>query len=260
MVKTFKMEGNEIGKKNFTIRKHSVIDALRWLKKYSTAYKDIKICPSNLDWMENESAALLPTTTIFIDPQTTNTLNEDYGPSKQTNYDQSTTEPVFGFRPQNNAYVPGNTKDKMITEKLQQAAGRAGKSMNFPYISPQPVSEYDASICLFPKAFPWLFPGGQGDFYQYKEEHLTVQKWAKRLLLYEDGRFAKDKMWCFFVLDFITRRNNKTAGNYFVDGFFKEGPKTLQTLQESIANGDTSWLNRMAYWGQKVPGTSLSST
>ena len=54
--------------------------------------------------------------------------------------------------------------------------------------------------------------------------------------------------------------NNKTAGNYFVDGFFKEGPKTLQTLQESIANGDTSWLNRMAYWGQKVPGTYLSST
>ena len=31
--------------------------------------------------------------------------------------------------------------------------------MPWPYVSPEPVSEYDEDANLFPKAFPWLFPG-----------------------------------------------------------------------------------------------------
>ena len=48
----------------------------------------------------------------------------------------------------------------------------------------------------------------------------------------------------FFALDFDTRKKNQTSGAFFVDGFFKEGPKTLDQLQSEIANGNTQWLKK----------------
>ena len=40
------------------------------------------------------------------------------------------------------------------------------------------------------------------------------------------------------------------SGEFFVDGFFKEGPKTLQELQSEIAAGNTQWLERLCYYSQ----------
>jgi hypothetical protein len=56
-------------------------------------------------------------------------------------------------------------KDAFITNsfnKQQKPAIRSKKAtINFPYVSQTPVSEYDTNSGLFSKAFPWLFPGGR---------------------------------------------------------------------------------------------------
>ena len=59
----------------------------------------------------------------------------------------------------------------------------------------------------------------------------------------------------FFALDFATRKKNQMSGGYFVDGFFKEGPKTLEQLQSEIADGNTRWLERLCYYSQQVTGS-----
>ena len=43
----------------------------------------------------------------------------------------------------------------------------------------------------------------------------------------------------FFALDFASRGKNQISGAFFVDGFFKEGPKSLEQLQAEIAGGNT---------------------
>jgi hypothetical protein len=48
-------------------------------------------------------------------------------------------------------------------------------SLPWPYVSPDPVNEYDTTEKLFCKAFPWLFPGGVGDFNDYRD---TLQKFG----------------------------------------------------------------------------------
>jgi hypothetical protein len=48
--------------------------------------------------------------------------------------------------------------------------------------------------------FPWLSPGGIGDIQDHREFDMEVSEWAQHLLFYEDGRFAKDKLWCFFYV------------------------------------------------------------
>jgi hypothetical protein len=64
-------------------------------------------------------------------------------------------------------------KDSFLTESLQEATKQGNDQnkksiINFPYIHPLPVSEYDTKTGLFSKAFPWLFPGGRGDFNQFR--------------------------------------------------------------------------------------------
>ena len=75
------------------------------------------------------------------------------------------------------------------------------------------------------------------------------------MLLYKDGRFARDPMWSFFTLNYSSRRKNQSSGGYFVNGFFKDGPKTLDKLQENIASGDTSWIDCISYFSKSVKGS-----
>ena len=45
------------------------------------------------------------------------------------------------------------------------------------------------------------------------------------------------------------------SGGFFVDGFFKEGPKTLEQLQAEIASGNTRWIDRLCYYSGQVAGS-----
>jgi len=67
-------------------------------------------------------------------------------------------------------------------------------TIKFPYASPMPINEYCKDKSLFTRAFPWLFPEGYGDFGQYREKQLNVTDWARNMLYYKDGRFAKDRI------------------------------------------------------------------
>ena len=44
------------------------------------------------------------------------------------------------------------------------------------------------------------------------------------------------------------------SGGFFVDGFFREGPKTLEQLQAEIPDSNTQWLDRLCYYSQRVSG------
>ena len=46
-----------------------------------------------------------------------------------------------------------------------------------------------------------------------------------------------------------------SKGGFFVDGFFKEGPKSLEELQTEIADGNTQWHERLCYYSQQVAGS-----
>jgi hypothetical protein len=71
----------------------------------------------------------------------------------------------------------------------------------WPLIDNAALSEYDPPSSIFSMAFPWLFPGGVGDFTYIREIKISVQNWAKIVLPYKDAHFVTDKMFCFFVLD-----------------------------------------------------------
>jgi hypothetical protein len=102
----------------------------------------------------------------------------------------------------------------------------------------------------------WLFPGGVGDFNDYRERKISAMDWVARMLQYEDGRFASDKMWCFFALNYSARRRNQTSGHFFVDGFDKDAPESMNELKDRLRKGVMSFIDKVTYYSQRVRGSS----
>jgi hypothetical protein len=231
----------------FRIRRSKVLDALRWLKKYNLVYKDICINETNLDWMEGSAEAELEVT-----------VRDESGEQECQGRDRDGVDQSYGVI-NNDPYAntPGHSQ-KDLTEKLQEIAESAkDDTMRFPYVATEPCNEYDDSLKIFCMAFPWLYPGGRGDFNEYYDAkgRVGLDAWVKNMLYFRDGRFARDRAWCFFANNYAFRRKNQRAGNYYVKDFHKHGPQSLADLKEMVEKGDHSWISDICYYGSMVRGS-----
>lgn len=58
-----------------------------------------------------------------------------------------------------------------------------------------------------------------------------------------------------FCPQFCYMQKSQISGDFFVDVYFKEGPKFLEQLQADIAAGNMQWLERLCYYSQQVAGS-----
>lgn len=262
MVRSFKGEEGEFGVKSFFVRRAAILHALNWLKKYNQIYKQsVTINESNLDWMDGAEEAELPSTDV-VAPEKEENLHSsfnDRGPA------EAQCQPPMGCDELDELKTCGihvedasplmSEEDNELRDVIKVGT-ESVPSLPWPYVSSDPVNEYDTTEKIFCKAFPWLFPGGVGDFNDYRERKISATDWVARMLQYEDGRFASDKMWCFFALNYSTRRRNQTSGRFFVDGFDKDAPESMDELKDRLRKGDTTFIDKITYYSQRVRGSS----
>ena len=205
VIKGYKNEDGTQGETTFMIRRTKVLQALRWLKKYNAIYRDqVTIDESNLDWMDSDEEKELQV-------NVSEDLTAEEEEMLETCNERNHTDQTYGIVFDDPAAQLPQTKDNAVTETLQDLPD----TMNFPYVSSQPCNEFDESEKIFCKAFPWLFPGGVGDIHDFNNG-LSIEDWLKKLILYEDGRFAADKAFCFYALNYLQRRKNMDQGSYYV--------------------------------------------
>jgi len=197
--------------------------------------------PTNLDWITNDTAVLVTETKSTNDVSHREEglldVNSDLGPNPRetrATMKQQDSECPFGFMT-NDPKGEVSPEDLVLQEELKEAIGKSKNrksiSVAWPAVSEKPVNEF-SSKKIFALAFPWLFPGGNGDV---KDFYSTdIKKWGDTLLRFKDGRFQKDKFFCFFALNYITRHRNAASGNWFIKDFNKGGPQTLEDLKEKI--------------------------
>ena len=140
---------------------------------------------------------------------------------------------------------------RLINEKSNDRTYRVG----YPTRSEKPVSEWENEK-IFCYAFPWLYPGGFGDIKGIRDTPINPSEWAENLLYYEDGRFARDKLWCFFTLNYLYRRRNQGQSHFFYQNFLGADPPTLEELQRRIREGDTTSIEKIMYYNKVIPGTT----
>ena len=115
-------------------------------------------------------------------------------------YNGCEIDSVLGLLPLMAPHLPKEKDIEIINAvnaELDCHSKKNSTSIQFPYASPTPINEYEEDNSLFTRAFPWLFPGGYGDFGQFREKTMNVGDWVRKMLYYQNGRFAKDKIWCF---------------------------------------------------------------
>ena len=203
----------------FRIRRSKVLAALHWLKVFHIGYQDITISESNMEWMKGAEEVDLPL--AFEDRAEDLDEMEDKGPSPIVNVrpceesDYHVTH--SGFLVEDSPVIPSEG-DREIAQLLESTKPGGEVVLSWPSVSDKAVSELTDEK-IFPLAFPWLFPGGIGDVKDFRERNLPADEWARRLIMYEDARFATDKIFCFYVLNYCVRRRNRSSSNFFVNKF-----------------------------------------
>jgi len=109
-------------------------------------------------------------------------------------------------------------------------------------------SEYDNTQEIFVNAYPWLFPGGIGDLYdpEFGDRGIQPKHWARHLLNYEDGRFARSQMFTLYTYNTVQRHANNSNGHWFFksDRFIGENPPTLDDLKQQLKNKDDTFIKK----------------
>jgi hypothetical protein len=135
----------------------------------------------------------------------------------------------------------GDNVIQQIRTRKGQMVGSLETTIQFPYVSSEPVCEYSEPY-LMEYAFSWLFPGGSGGFLSSPNPRPDIKVWMQKMLLYMDGRFYQDRLWSFFALNYTTRHTNQGSGSFYVNSFYEHGPKTLE--------------KRICYFSQCVTGSA----
>ena len=261
VVKQFKAKYDDEDKFSvFMIRKKKVMNALYWLKKHNSEYKNISIKEEHLDWMIEEEDDL--TKKDFMpscDDDQSEANNNMFSESVSLNQTQqhSTLDDQFqGYRNETTTGITDDSRE-IISELKKSSKGKIA-SMDFPAVGMKPVSEYN-SIKIFTGLFPWLFPGGQGDaMNRIKGNQIDKNNghiWASKLLNYFDGRFMKDKTFLFYALDMIHRHDANKAGSFFMNTYLNENIPNLDDLKEKLRQNNTNFINRIVNYASKIPGS-----
>ena len=233
-------QGKDDTHKDFRVRRHQVEEALRWLKDNNPAYSDIVIDSARIrNLPENDELPNLRT----VEFSETEHM-DDQGPAPQQlvageTYasDDSTVSGVILAEPGVNVQAEVEAALNQVvsepreveTDQAQQGAERP--VIPWPTTDTSPASEFTTPY-FFTMVFPCLFPYGKGDYHINRPISCpALHEWAEHLLWYQDGKFARHKVWKFVVHNMILRKRTLEQSRYFVDQQLGDPHITVADLQ-----------------------------
>ena len=207
------------------VRRNAVRIWLDYLIAHHPAYRDIKIHEENL--------SQLPADGNVLDELLTCSTGEADIRQGQGNERHSDEEevPVTAAVPD---VMPSDTE----LEQLRQEVQGSRFHLTMPSFRTTPIAEFNTSQPVMSWAFPTLYPDGKADFLNPRIRTVTFAQYAKHLMRYHDGRFARHPRWRYVVFNTLMRQQaNRRAGFYVRNSDKKE--ISLDELQEAFEQDTT---------------------
>ena len=120
------------------------------------------------------------------------------------------------------SFVPNVAQPLTEQETVRQfVQGRPTASQHnpsalmWPSIGGRPINEFTTQG-YFSCAFPTLYPVGDADFSDARQNNVTIGNYFKHMMMYHDGRFAKHPRFRFFALNTEMRWRALQAGRVYV--------------------------------------------
>lgn len=99
-----------------------------------------------------------------------------------------------------------------------------------------------------------MFPTGKADFNDSsRSEKVTFRDWAKFLIQYKDGRFARDPRFRYLCLNTLQRHEVITQGSLYANMTNFNG--TVNELQQRLVN-EPSLIKRFMHFGSNTRGSN----
>ncbi|KAL9956688.1 hypothetical protein ACROYT_G038207 [Oculina patagonica] len=261
-------QGKDDTHKEFRVRRRRVESALRWLKVNNPAYGDIEISDTRLQNLPADGE--LPNLRTVEFSETADHM-DDQGPAPEQldagetdSGDDMTVSGVILPEPGVNVQACVEAAINEVVseppeaeaEAVERQQGTERPVISWPSIGTTPASEFTTPY-FFTMAFPCLFPYGKGDFHINRRITCpSLHDWAEHLLWYKDGRFARHKVWKFVVHNMIMRKRALEQSRYIVDQQLGDPQLTVGDLQERLASGDNTFINKLLYFGANLRGTA----
>ena len=194
--------------KMFRVQKRAIHDALVFLCEHHTDHSKVEIDMSALDWLKGEEGSIdchVLETEEIITAEDADANLEDIGPAPLQCQHTGDNISCFGHIDDRGPSVISKGDANIsaaISETLKKSSLKDDVVIDWPTVSDAAVDEF-SDVRLFVNAFPWLFPGGMGDPKDHPSGRQSLANWGRHMLLYEDGRFARDKLFVFFALNHI---------------------------------------------------------
>jgi hypothetical protein len=272
--------GNEVYERVFKVQKDKLLAALYWLVKHIVLYHKyvVVIDPSNLDWMGDENECVLLISCTIQTDQDDSPEDDDMGPSAghilMEKLDQMEGLDLEVNRTMSNIDCAPPTEEyaRLLEDIRSSKAGKEkGTTINWPAFCESPIYEYGEKrvFCLL---FPWFYPGGNGDFNKIREVDIGFKDWVRQQLFMDGSRFAKEKTWCLYALNYAKRRRNMKQGQWYVNNLlyteditcmdslkvnnllYTEEITCIDSLKEKLKNNDTKFIEKLQYFAECVPG------
>ena len=275
MIRTYEGATGEIITRTYLVNRRRVMKALWWLVRYHVDYNDawkngdLVIDEGNLAWMNgDDEASLCGVGEIMRVHEQVQAVDE---PVNKGVSETQCMEPLndnndemecSGITGTNSPALVREAEEAMLgslktvhEEHAYKGNNQGVTTMDWPQRNTSPLSEW-SGISIFVNAFPWLFPGGVGDVSDPNQlDKVQHPNWGKQMLLQKDGRFARDKLWSFFALNYIQHHRNMTNGGYFISSHIKDPPRTLSELKHSIREGDSSFVSKLQFFSKNIRGS-----
>lgn len=227
--------------KDFHVRKHKVLQFLRFLKANNRYYANINIWDSEdvnlpedrdvLNRLPSVTAPDLSSNNGLLTETSSNTLDDEellFVP------DQLSLEL--------NCFLPAPMADVTEMDAIRHKMTMTGLAEIHDEPMPWPcfgeaLSEFTTDG-LFTKVFLTLFPTGEADYSLSHVKSLALYEWVKHLMRYEDPCFATHPHFQFFALNLIFRHRAMGQGRFLFSRNVGNHTMTVGQLKNTLKEHD----------------------
>lgn len=217
------------------VRRGAVSVWLDYLQNNHPAYRDITVDEFRLSQLP-PNADVLDQLQVFDDDDVAVGSAPDNGPHDVAD-DASDDAPSVATA------VPDIMPTTSEMDQLRRQFSGEQSHLNMPPFRSTPIAEFDTAQPVLSWAFPTLYPRGEADFSTPRLRSVSFSNYAKHLMKFHDGRFARHPRWRYVVFNTLMRRQSSQRAGFFARKS-DQGNLSREELRE-LFEGDTSEANAL---------------
>ena len=254
--------GAEDTHRDFTVRRHKVLEAVLWLKTNNPFFKDIEI---DRDVIQSLPENGIPDELRYvIDENELSVHVENEGPPQDPvmSANASVEELVLGSG--STSFIPMRQRQRKQGAAIRDAVNEVDP-LNWPSTEGNLVNEFKTDG-LATMAFPTLFPYGKGDPTNRARQHgITLTEAFKHLMKFAerlaDGkfewRFASHPRFPYWALNMKQRHQLLSQANVYLRQHPADANMTMEELKQTVNSMSANQMvNRLQRYVSKVQGTN----